>query len=251
MKQYNYFFEIRSIIKQFEKAFDNIIIKRYDKNNIAKDQISVRYIYAPKQRALYSITDLQKNYQVPAIAINISQISRDLNRNQNIILPNSYINNSTKIYGEYLTPLPINIDIQMSIISRNEDDIWQIISNFAPYSNPYIILSFPVPPEFNLPNIQEIRTPVDWNGSINLDFPVNNVDPKTDMFYTADTSFTVKGWLFKPAKPLGGIIYNINTNFYSEMKERDYNNTTLSSIQSTDGYDATVINTLSSIYKIN
>ena len=141
MKQYNYHFEIKDIIIQFEKAFNNIIVKRYDKKRKVHDSINVRFVYAPKQRVLMDIVDPQKNFQQTAIAIEIKNIKRDSNRLFNQVLPNYYENNAKKIFGDFDTPMPVDITLDMSFISRNEDDLWQIISNIAPYPNPYIVLT--------------------------------------------------------------------------------------------------------------
>lgn len=251
MKPYNYYFEIRDIVKQFEYAFDNIIVKRYHKNRTVADTIKVRFVYAPKQRVLLDIVDPQKNYQQTAIAIEIKSIKRDNSRMFNQILPNTYADISNKLFGEYDTPMPIDISLELSIVSRNEDDLWQIISNIAPYPNPYFIISWSIPQEFQLPSFQEIRSPVEWDGNITIDMPSNNIDAKSDMIYNASMNFTIKSWLFKPKHNSGDIIYKVDTNFYAGSNERDYTDTSLSSIQSHEQYDATTINTELSSYKIN
>ncbi len=251
MKQYNYHFEIKDIIIQFEKAFNNIIVKRYDKKRKVHDSINVRFVYAPKQRVLMDIVDPQKNFQQTAIAIEIKNIKRDSNRLFNQVLPNYYENNDKKIFGEFDTPMPVDITLDMSIISRNEDDLWQIISNIAPYPNPYIVISWAIPLEYQLPNFHEIRSPVEWDGNINLTMPTNNIDAKSDMIYEASTSFTIKTWLFKPEHISGGIIYKIDSNFYAGLNERDYSNQTLSAIQNHEQYDASTINLSSTSYIIN
>lgn len=55
MIQQPYYFEIKDMLSQFVTAFDNIVIKRYNVNREPEDQISVRYLYSPKQRVLYDI----------------------------------------------------------------------------------------------------------------------------------------------------------------------------------------------------
>lgn len=249
MKIYNYHDEIPIILKQFEYAFNNILVKRYNKENEPKDTIRVRFIYAPKQKVLYDLVDLQQNFQVPAIAINVTSITRDDSRMANMILPNSYTDNTTKESNKYNSPLPINISIDFSIITRDEQDMWQIISNFAPYHNPYMIISWEVPKDFGLPDVHEIRTEVHWGGNISFNFPLD-VNNKSDMIYNASTNFTIKSFLFKPAFNPQGIILKIDSNFYAGMDQRDYTDNSLSAIQAHEQYDATVINTPLSTYKI-
>jgi hypothetical protein len=91
----------------------------------------------------------------------------------------------------------------------------QILSNFVPYSNPYIVISWPVPTEFGLPSEQEIRSEVLWDGSIAMNYPTDlNGNEKARVI--ADTSFTIKGWLFKETTNPVGNIYYIKNNFFVE-----------------------------------
>lgn len=87
----------------------------------------------------------------------------------------------------------------------------QILSNFIPFNNPYIILSWTIPKEFNLPYTQEIRSEVSWNGSVNLAYPTDiNGSQKAQII--ADTGFTIKGWIFPdPQAPVKNI-FKIDTN---------------------------------------
>jgi hypothetical protein len=64
----------------------------------------------------------------------------------------------------------------MSIITKFQSDMDQILSNFVPYTNPYIILSWRVPEEivsngFAFP--QEIRSEVLWDGNITMGYPTD------------------------------------------------------------------------------
>lgn len=249
MKPYNYHWEIKDVLTQFEYAFNDCLIKRYNGKREEKDSIKVRFVYAPKGKVLMDIVDPQKNLQVPCVAINVSGISRDDSRMANMILPHEYRNPTNNTISRYNHPLPVNLSISFSIITRDEDDLWQIISNFAPYPNPYIIISWAIPEEFQLPTIHEIRSEVYWDGNISLTMPLD-VNNTSDMFYEATTNFTIKTFLFKPELPQQGLIYQVNTNFYAGLDDRDYSNNSLSAIQSHEQYDATVINTELSSYKI-
>ena len=70
------------------------------------------------------------------------------------------------------------------------------MSNFVPYNNPYIIISWIVPTSQNLVNNLEIRTEVLWDGNLSLDYPVE-VSGTQPARIIANTNFTMKGWLFK------------------------------------------------------
>ena len=100
----------------------------------------------------------------------------------------------------------------MSILARYQSDMDQILTNFVPFNNPYIILSWTIPKEFNLPYTQEIRSEVLWNGTINMSYPTDiNGNQKAQII--ADTGFTIKGFLFPDPQESVKNIYKIDTQF--------------------------------------
>jgi len=141
-----------------------------------------------------------------------------------------------------LQPVPINIEMNMSILAKYQSDVDQIISNFIPYNDPYIVISWKLPDDIATIN-QEIRSEVLWSGSISLNYPTE-IDPGTSYRVGADTSFTVKGWLFK--KPLAthpvNNIYTINTSYtptvdlidlsFNDQTEKETIITTVSAVPS-------------------
>ena len=109
-------------------------------------------------------------------------------------------------------PVPVNLEVNMSILARYMQDVDQIVSNFVPYSNPYIILSWKVPKSFGAEYIQEIRSEVLWSGNLNYSTPTDTTF--NDKFrIIVDTSFTIKGWLFPENKQNVGPIYVVDNNF--------------------------------------
>lgn len=205
-------FEVKDLLTQFCNAFDSIVIKRFDSNRNVVSKINVRYLYSPKQRVLYDLVNKAQNIDIPCIAVNITSISRDESRVFNK-LDGFYENSVSKSYF-YKTPIPVNIDVSMSIITKYQTDLDQILTNFVPYTNPYIIISWKVPKDVNLPYLQEIRSEVLWSGSIGMNYPTE-LDGSSKYRITADTSFTIKGWMFRNDNNPVSNIYTIDANFYS------------------------------------
>jgi hypothetical protein len=208
-----HYFEVKDLITQFVSAFDSIIIGRYNKDNSKEKDIRVRYVYAPKQKVLHDLVNKAQHITVPAIAVSITSIARDKDRveSKNI---GHMINTKGQYSYEVPQPVPVNISVKMSVITRYQDDMDQILANFIPYNNPYIIISWKLPDEF-APSIGvELRSEVLWDENISLEQPT---DMGEGLKYRniADTSFIIKGWLFKkhPDSPIGNI-YEIDTNFY-------------------------------------
>jgi hypothetical protein len=212
---YNYYHEIQDILKQFVAAFDNVVVKRFNNNKRPQDIIKVRYINAPKGRVLHDIISEEPHELIlPAVAFTVTNITRDENRVFNKLTGYYPVKNlSTKNTQKIPQPVPINIDVNMSIITKFELDIYQILSNFVVYSNPYIILTWKVPTEAGLEYTEELRTEVLWNGNIALDQPVDLT--ASDRYkVSADTTFTIKTWLFKDLGEDTSNIYFINADFY-------------------------------------
>jgi hypothetical protein len=201
---------------------------------------------------MYDIVNKAQNLTLPVVAINITSIARDTNRVFNK-LDNVYNAISETSNSNVMMPVPINIEVNMSILARYQQDMDQILSNFVPYNNPYIILSWKEPTSNNS-QIVEIRSEVLWNGTITLNEP-------TDLSYSekirivGDTSFTIKGWLFKNKNDLASKIYFIDTNFIPVSRnfiltDTDYNNmfSSLSTVTEIDTISLSALPTMSNIF---
>ena len=215
MKNRAFHFEIKNLLTQFVAAFDDVVISRYNKSRVAKQNVEVRYVFAPKQRVMYDIINKAQNLTLPVVAINLTGVTRDNDRVFNKLAA-AYIpaqeKDASKVSSKFLMPVPVNLEVSMSILARYMGDIDQIISNFVPYNNPYIILSWKVPAEFGTEYDQEIRSEVLWDGNLAYNTPTETT--YNDHFrVTVDTTFTIKGWLFPEKKDTSGNIYKIDGNF--------------------------------------
>ncbi len=225
MKNRAFHFEIKNLLTQFVAAFDDTVISRFDKNRNAKSNIDVRYVFAPKQRVMYDIVNKAQNITLPVVAINLNSISRDESRVFNklnaALIPSTESENA-KSSSKFLMPVPVNLEVSMSILARYMQDIDQIISNFVPYNNPYIILTWKVPEEYGANYDQEIRSEVLWSGSLNYSTPTDTTYSEKFRI-SVDTSFTIKGWLFPEEKDTAGNIYKVDNNFIAvDLQNRIY-----------------------------
>jgi len=235
MVNYTYNFEVKDLLTQFVAAFDDTVIKRYDKNNNARQEIGVRYVFAPKQRIMHDIVNKAKNIELPVVAINLASVSYDTDRVFNK-LDNfeNYANANSA--SAIRTPTPVNLTVNMSILCRYMQDMDQIISNFVPYTDPYIILSWKEPVSDNVNNNIEIRSEVLWDKTINLNTPTETT--YSDKFrIIADTSFTIKGWLFRSKNERSSPIYFIENNFVNVRPDFNFN-AGLSSLEYDSFYDS-------------
>lgn len=216
MKNYTFNFELQTLLEQFVSAFNDIIIKRYDNNKTLVSPTSghkVNFVYAPKQRVYDTLnTPSPGGLTVPIVAVTIASVSRDntrvFNKLDGFTVPNIDLDSNDYIKN-IPQPVPINIGVNMTIVTKYQSDMDQIITNFTPYCDPYIIISWKLPFAKNY----EIRSEVLWSGQINLNYPTDIVATQPYRV-SADTSFIIKGWLFKKTDQVVKKIYTINADFF-------------------------------------
>jgi len=208
MRNYTYDFELETMLKMFIAALDDVIVKRYNKNKEVQDQIQVRFVYAPKQRVLLDIIDKAQNITLPVIAITNGGITRNPERVFNKIAGSHFYNSDPRYSNVLLQPIPIDITINMSILTKYQQDYDQIITNIIPYFDPYIEISW------RLPDITdyEIRSKVVWSGSVTTEYPTD-INAGQLAQIQGSTSFTFQGWLFKARPKADGNIFTIQTDF--------------------------------------
>ena len=208
MNIYTYDFEVQTMVTMFINAMSDIVIKRFNVNKQSRDQIKTRIVYAPKQRVLNDLLNRDQNLILPVIACNIAGMTRDNTRVYNKILGTfQQTNRGTTTHEE--TPLPIDLAINISIMTRYQADMDQILTHLIPYINPYFVVSWRTParPDF------EIRSKVEWNGNTNITYPVD-LNATQVARVVADLSFVFKGWIFKAKSDEDvGTIYTIHTTY--------------------------------------
>ena len=213
MRKYTYDFEVETMITMFMSAMDDIVVKRYNINKEPEDSIRTRFVYAPKQRVLSDLLDKAQNLQLPVVAVTNGGISRDPNRVFNKIQGSYVPGTDPRFANKMLQPVPIDLTINMSIMTRFQQDYDQILTNFIPYFDPYIVISWRVP---SYPD-QEIRSQVIWSGNVATQYPFD-INATQVARVVGETSFIFKGWLFKSAPAPEGRIFQINTD-YSTLSE--------------------------------
>ena len=191
MKFRSYNAEIRTATAQVLDVFNNIIIDRRDRTGV-QQLIEVPCVYGNRSRILKSMENKNKTLKPPLIAITKGGLSRDTVRiadtNNGLIYQNEismgYDVNKNR-------PQPMNIEFEMSIVTRYEDDMDQIISNFIPMMTPDFYVVWPNPKQPG----KHLKSQVVWDGSINYEYPtdVGETDPYRII---VTTSFTYKTWIF-------------------------------------------------------
>ncbi len=225
-------------MQQFAAALNDIIVKRYNNERSPADQIHVNFIYAPKTRTLNEIVNKAQHTKMPCISISMGSIRRAPNRVFNKIDGSWWKDTlsrtpSAAAWVNLLQPVPIDITVNVSILSRYQTDVDQILANFIPYTDPYFVISWRWPDIIPFSDF-EIRTHVKWSENVNFQYPID-IAKEAPYWTNADTSFTIESWMFKNQPPDGKPIYIVNHTFSSVSAVESYGvMKTFESIYNTD-----------------
>jgi len=191
LKTRSYNSEIRTATAQTLDVFNNIIIDRRDSSGIQK-LIEVPCYYGNRSRILKSLENENKTLKIPLITLVKGSISRDTMRvadtNNGLLFQSGTADGYDVLKNR---PQPMNIEFELSIITKYEDDMDQIISNFIPMMSPdfYVVWPNPKQPGKNL------KSQVVWDGAINYEYPtdVSETDPYRII---VTTNLVYKTWIF-------------------------------------------------------
>lgn len=224
MIEYNYNFEITRALKSLESALDDIEIRTYnDRTKEYKDRIKVNVKYGPKSRILEDLKGQPDTIKFPTVALSPGGMGRDAERVKNKLDDILYENEDGTFYN--VQAIPWNIKVNMTILAKYYGDIEQIIQNFALFFNPYIVVS-----QKEAQTNNELRIEIFWDGG---DIRLESLDPlpnNKEQRITAETSFTIKTWLFRVKKDPVYKICSINESiipvdkFYCDYETLTANN---------------------------
>jgi hypothetical protein len=201
-----FYFELEDQLKMFINAINGCIVNRYDRNRNTVSQVAVRYVYAPKQRALHDLVNKAQHITLPVVAFWVGGMQRDNSRVFNNL--EGYDLTIGAVPHHTPQPVPVNIQINLSVLAKYQTDIDQIISNLTAYFDPYIMISW----ERFGKQFQEIRNKVIWSGSHQLGYPID-INENQPTRITLDTSFTLEGWIFKFDDQPAGLVRTIEMSF--------------------------------------
>ena len=141
---FEYFYNeiLRKTIISFGSLFNNIKIKHSDSNDNVVSVIEVPLAYGPTQKFLARLEespDLSKQTQItlPRMSFEFTGMtydpSRKLTTTQTFVAKD--LNNGTDTKKSYM-PVPYNMQFELSIMSKLNDDALQIVEQILPYFQP-------------------------------------------------------------------------------------------------------------------
>lgn len=219
-----YWGTIRKAIVAFGNMFNNINIERRDADGNVVQILKVPLSYAGKSKALARIQQRpnvdDRNVQVivPRMAFEMSTLSYDVNRKISPLQQNRAVNSSSTTLDSQYAPTPYNINIQLYVYVKNQDDGLQIIEQILPYFNPDYNLTMKSIPQLNIKNdLPILLDSVSFEDNYEGDF-----DDRRTIIWTL--SFTMKLNFYGPVNKQG---------FIKKVVATTYNDAALTEKQTT------------------
>jgi hypothetical protein len=198
-----YWGTIRKAIVAFGNMFNNINVERRDADGNIIQILKVPLSYSGKSKALARIQQRpnvdDRNVQiiVPRIAFEMTTLNYDYNRKISPVQQSRAVNATTTTLDSQYAPTPYNINVQLYVYVKNQDDGLQIIEQILPYFNPDYNLTMKSIPQLNIKNdLPIILDSVSFEDNYDGDF-----EDRRTIIWTL--SFTMKLNFYGPVNKQG------------------------------------------------
>ena len=189
---------VRKNIIAFGTLFNNLTMKSTDPSDgTVLEEIKVPLAYGPKQKFLVRLEENQSNRKVaitlPRLYFEMTGIEYDSSRKTSPIQKYKTIiaDNGNEVRTQYV-PVPYNLNFELGVIAKSQDDALQITEQILPYFQPSFSVTLNMIP--------------DMNEKRDVAIVLNNIsheDEWDDSFYERryiiyTLRFTMKSYLYGP-----------------------------------------------------
>jgi hypothetical protein len=215
----NYFYNerIRKAVAVFGSLFNDIYVQRKDASGGVISQIKVPLSYAPKRDFVDRIAQTNRGedqerqiaIKLPRMSFEILAISYDPTRqlpklNKRTVPVQTNTSAGKKVY----TPVPYNIQFQLNIYARSQDDALQVVEQILPSFNPQYSVSVKPLDGFDL---QE-DTPIKLDAVTFQDDFEGVIEQRRTIIYTLD--FEMKINLYRDVNATSSLIKSVEASLY-------------------------------------
>jgi hypothetical protein len=219
-----YWGTIRKAIVAFGNMFNNINVERRDAEGNIIQILKVPLSYASKSKALAriqqrpNVDDRQVQIIVPRMAFEMTTMNYDYNRKISPVQQSRAVNATTTTLDSQYAPTPYNINVQLYVYVKNQDDGLQIIEQILPYFNPDYNLTMKSIPQLNIKNdLPIILDSVSFEDNYEGEF-----EDRRTIIWTL--SFTMKLNFYGPVNKQG-VIKKVIASTYNNVNMTDRINT--------------------------
>ncbi len=144
MFEYYYHGTIRKAVVAFANLFNNIHIARYDSSKVEVERIKVPIAYGPRQKFIRRLERIGTDFDqaavkletyLPRLSFEMQNITFDSSRKLSTMNSTVAALNANQLKRRY-ERVPYNIDLSLSIMTKNTEDALQIFEQIIPYFQP-------------------------------------------------------------------------------------------------------------------
>lgn len=248
MFEYFYHEILRRTVVSFGSLFNNITIKHSDNNGNVTSVVKVPLAYGPTQKFLARLEqspNLNKPVQMtlPRMSFELVGLSYDPARKSTTT--QTFLTSSStdkKQEKKAYLPVPYNLDFELSIMTKLNDDMLQIVEQIIPYFQPAYTISVDLVKEIG----EKRDIPVILNNISMSDDYEGDFSTRRALIYTL--RFTAKTYLFGPVSSVSSdIIKKVSVGFIAGDKTNTPTREVVYSVEkrATKNYTDIVTTTLS------
>lgn len=248
MFEYFYHEILRRTVIGFGSLFNDINIRHTDSSDNTVSELKVPLAYGPTQKflaRLEQVSDLNKSTQLSLPRMSFEMIGLNYDSSRKVSSTQTFISalgSDKKKVRKTFMPVPYNMAFELSIYSKLNDDMLQIIEQILPYFQPSYNLTVDL-----VDQIGEKRDiPVIFEGITMSDDYEGNYQTRRSLIYTL--RFTAKSYLFGPiSDPSKDIIKKVSIGYITGEKTDTPTRDVTYSVQprATESYSNNVVATLS------
>ena len=206
----------RRYVAMFGTLFNDIQITRKDNSGTTIQTISVPISYAPMQKILARL-EQDPNLQAQAITLprmsfEITGMSYDGDRKLTSSMRNTVPTSTENVYKSSLTPTPYNLEFQLNIMTKYNEDGTKILEQILPYFRPEFSPSVKLLDDLEY----YLDVPIILNSVSTEDIYEGSFEERRSLIWTL--SFTMKAWYFGPTTDKKVIKFS-KTNLYADLDQ--------------------------------
>lgn len=215
---------LRKYIVMFGTLINDIEIDR-EQQGIVKQTMRVPVNYGPSQKYLVRTQEdpaltRQVAIQLPRMSFEMTGFNYDSARRLNPTRKFSQTTSgSINTIKSVFTPTPFDINFQLNIMVKNEEDGLRIIEQIIPFFTPEYTVAIKLLDTMDMP----FDIPIVFQGFSTEDTYEGDFETRRAIIHTLE--FTVKGYLFGPVSSNSSIITLANTNIFEDINTTSSFNT--------------------------
>ena len=197
--QYNQI--MRKSVVGFGTLFNDIEIRKYHDDGSVYQRMKVPLAYGPRQKFLARLTEQPQLTRpnaitLPRLAFEMTGMVYDPTRKQSPVQYCLTEENSEGLKKTYV-PVPYNLEFELNVLSKTQDDCLQIVEQIVPYFQPSFNLSMKLVDEANIRrDIPIILNSITFDDDYEGDFAT-----RRSLVYTL--RFTLKTYIYGPTSDTG------------------------------------------------